>query len=188
MAKRCKFEEFSKLWPPKPQLESSLFKFVSHQSILDMTMWWVPWVWHTVTLPFKNPGYAPGISVVKMSSYFDAMLTLRCVHSGLRSMWNAFISCVSGDQNSQPNEEISGKPVNIRHKIRIKNVPYWVFMDFAWTPVDVFVWAPNRNFFWLIEYQDGSKKKKNRKMSQQKYMERWLFTKQHLDIIWLSLV
>ena len=81
MAKRRKSEEFSILWPQKPRLESSLLKFVSHQSILDMTMCWVPWVWHTVTpppppLPLKNPGYAPDNTPNKLGGF----LWLRYTH------------------------------------------------------------------------------------------------------------
>ena len=39
VVKRRKSEEVSILWPQRPRLESSLSKFVSHQSILNMTLY-----------------------------------------------------------------------------------------------------------------------------------------------------
>ena len=59
MAKRRKFEEFLILWPQKLSVESSLLKFVSFKSILDMTMLWVPWVWRTVTPLFEKSWLRP---------------------------------------------------------------------------------------------------------------------------------
>ena len=43
---------------PKTTVRKLTVEIFSHQSNLDMTMCWVPWVWRTVTPPLKNPGYA----------------------------------------------------------------------------------------------------------------------------------
>ena len=73
-----KGEEFSILWPQKLRLESSLLKFVSYKSILDMTMWWVPWVWHTGTPPLKNPGYVPDNALTDIEfNWFRSMASRR---------------------------------------------------------------------------------------------------------------
>ena len=61
-------------WPPTPRPFCELF--LSKQPTTggenDMTIWWVPSIWHTVTPPprLKNPGYAPVKGQIKIISIF----------------------------------------------------------------------------------------------------------------------
>ena len=61
---------------------------------VDMTIWWVPSLWHSVTLPLRNPGYAPAYAftyVTLVETYFSFSYVYASAYAYVK-VWTSIIA------------------------------------------------------------------------------------------------
>ena len=66
-------------WPPPPLCKPSCMQTTYN---IQVTIWWVPSVWVSVTPPLKNPGYAHVMGWVVQSTITETNPVLRSVYKG----------------------------------------------------------------------------------------------------------